>query len=265
MPSTGSVEMFGGRKVPKADASAKPPPSRSRSGWPGEAWHDAQSPAANTNLPRAGSPACSREASASFENAGVGFVISHATTPPTVPSPARTETTSKTIDQRRTLTGPHFDAAHSIGTHSLSSVIPLTNCRGSGLGLTDGIRDPRATLAHWLPATRRTVRLGLVLDFRVEFGPEQHHDGRHPHPDHQTDGCAKRSIGGVVIRVIRKIKRQQRGASEPGYRCEHAADADPAPLRRGAARSEAVQQSEPQQHQDDQGGPAPDPQQGVGE
>src|SRR4051794_1046401 len=125
MPSTGSVDMFGGRNVPKAEASARPPPSRSRSGWPGEAWHEAQSPAANTNLPRAGSPACSREASASFENAGLGLVISQAMTPPTVPSPARTETTSKTIDQRRTLTEPHFDAAHSIGMHPMGSAVEL--------------------------------------------------------------------------------------------------------------------------------------------
>src|SRR3954454_25134186 len=98
MPSVGSGEMFGGYRVPNEEARASPPPRRRRSGWPGWAWQEAQSPAAKINFPRAGSPPRSSASSASFEHAALGLVMTQTTGAPIAAAPAIAEARNRIID-----------------------------------------------------------------------------------------------------------------------------------------------------------------------
>jgi hypothetical protein len=82
MPSSESGDMFGTWKVPNGEASASPPPSRCRSGWPGEAWQDAHPAASNTTRPRAASPGLPSSAACSSEKAGCGADSTHPITEP---------------------------------------------------------------------------------------------------------------------------------------------------------------------------------------
>src|SRR5438876_8207990 len=74
--------MFGTWNVPNGEASASPPPSRWRSGWPGEAWQDAHPAASNTTPPRTASPSRSSSAASSSEKAGCGADSTHPITEP---------------------------------------------------------------------------------------------------------------------------------------------------------------------------------------
>ena len=100
MPSTGSIEILGGRNVPKGEASANPPPRCRRSACPGEAWQDAQSPAAKTSFPRAASPAVSQTPPTSVVVKRAGAVRNQ------IPTAAATIAETAEINQRRRAFSP---------------------------------------------------------------------------------------------------------------------------------------------------------------
>src|ERR1700712_123141 len=60
-----------------------------------------------------------------------------------------------------------------------------------------------AAAAQRLRVADGGIDRGLVLDFRVQLRPEQHDDGRHPHPHHQADRGPERTVGRVVIAEVR--------------------------------------------------------------
>jgi hypothetical protein len=73
-------------------------------------------------------------------------------------------------------------------------------------GTAHRIGHGRAALAERPVRSARGVLGRLVLDLRVQLRAEQDDDDRHPHPQHQTDAGAERSVGGVEIRVVLNVK-----------------------------------------------------------
>ena len=102
----------------------------------------------------------------------------------------------------------------------------------------------------------RGVARGLVLDLGIEFGAEQHHDRREPHPHHQADAGAERAVGRVVIGEVRQVPGEQRRAGEPGEAAAQLPGSAIAMARRGAARPVAVEHGKSQKNHDDQSRPA---------
>src|SRR5438034_2752493 len=52
---------------------------------------------------------------------------------------------------------------------------------------TDRVRHDRAAGAERFFHPHGGIARGLVLDLGIKLGPDQHHDGRKPHPHHQAD------------------------------------------------------------------------------
>ena len=62
----------------------------------------------------------------------------------------------------------------------------VRGCRLLRLLRSDGIGHDRATLAKGLIRTDRRIARGLMFNLGIEFGTEQHNDGRYPQPNHPT-------------------------------------------------------------------------------
>src|ERR1700722_18873110 len=86
------------------------------------------------------------------------------------------------------------------------------------LGGPHGVRHGGAAAAERLLRPDSRIPRGLMLDFGVERRAEQDDDRRHPHPSHGSDGRSQRSIGCVIIGVIRQIVGECGRAAEPGQR-----------------------------------------------
>ena len=82
---------------------------------------------------------------------------------------------------------------------------------GAGLllSLADRIGHDRPTTAQRLRRAGRRVSGGLVLDFRIQLGAEQHHEAGDPGPRHEADGSAERTAGFVEPTEVRDVGGEQ--------------------------------------------------------
>ena len=117
-----------------------------------------------------------------------------------------------------------------------------------------GHRGAAGAERFWRPDSGIPRR--LVLDFRVQFGPAQHDDRRHPHPHHQADRGAERAVGGVIVSEIGEIPGQRCRTGEPERCRRQRAETQPFPARRAPARPEPVEHAERDQQDDKHQRPA---------
>jgi hypothetical protein len=95
----------------------------------------------------------------------------------------------------------------------------------------------------------------LVLNFGIELCTNQYRYEREPKPHHQADARSERAIRFVVICEIRQIPREQGRSNNPKQGCHYRSHTEPAPLSFFPARSEAVQQREPNHNYQHNRGP----------
>jgi len=84
----------------------------------------------------------------------------------------------------------------------------------------------------------------LVFDLGVQLGADQDRHDREPHPDHEGDDRAQRTVGGVIVGDLVDVDREAQRADQPARRGHDRPDPHPSPSRLGSAGREAIENGE---------------------
>jgi hypothetical protein len=100
----------------------------------------------------------------------------------------------RTARSARTAPATRFISARNAARRVVLAWQSKPRCRQAGNSLRlrrTGVSHLRAASAERLRWADRAFARGLMLDFRIELGADQHHNYRQPHPGHKSDDSAE--------------------------------------------------------------------------